>query len=203
MSIGQRKIAVAVLLIGFGVTSLAAQTRSASGETASQPAAEKAATNTAPGMKVQLLAEDKANGTRTWAVIFAPGDDPMVGLGNFAAEHNIHAAQITGIGSLESAEIEWLNHQTKKFKAMTITHQHEVLSFLGNISVYQNKPVVHVHVALGDGSGHAHGGHLITAKVWPTLEVIVNEFPSAMVKRPAPELGITVIDPSLGKPPAQ
>jgi predicted DNA-binding protein with PD1-like motif len=36
---------------------------------------------------------------------------------------------------------------------------------------------IHAHVVLGKRDGSAHGGHLLKARVRPTLELIVTESP--------------------------
>ncbi len=41
-------------------------------------------------------------------------------------------------------------------------------------------PVVHAHLVLSLPDGHARGGHLISAKVRPKLELVVLELPGAL-----------------------
>jgi len=45
------------------------------------------------------------------------------------------------------------------------------------VAVYRDEPKVHAHVVVGKRDGTAHGGHLLEARVRPTLEVIVTESP--------------------------
>jgi predicted DNA-binding protein with PD1-like motif len=46
---------------------------------------------------------------------------------------------------------------------------------------------------LGRRDGSACGGHLLSAKVRPTLEVILNETPSHLQRRHDAETGLTLI----------
>ena len=132
-------------------------------------------------------------------VIFGAGDEILGGLMQFAEENHISAARITGIGSIHNGTLAWLNPDTKKFRMIHIDQQAEVLSLLGDIAMYQGKPVVHVHMVVGFGDGTAHGGHLLEAHVWPTLEVIVTSYPRPLYKKFDPEKGIAVIDPSMNQ----
>lgn len=50
-----------------------------------------------------------------------------------------------------------------------------MLSLIGDIALDRGEPKVHAHVIVGKSDGTAHGGHLMNAKVRPTLEVIVVE----------------------------
>ncbi len=148
----------------------------------------------APLMKFKVLNQSAQE--TTYAVIFGAGDEILGGLTKFAEENHISAARITGIGSIHNGTLAWLNPDTKKFRMIHIDQQAEVLSLLGDIAMYQGKPVVHVHMVVGFGDGTAHGGHLLQAHVWPTLEVIVTSYPRPLYKKFDPQKGIAVIDPS-------
>ncbi|MES2219961.1 MAG: DUF296 domain-containing protein [Acidobacteriota bacterium] len=167
----------------------AAQQNAVSGSTAAKASA--------PLMKFKILNQSAQE--TTYAVIFGAGDEILGGLTQFAEEHRISAARITGIGSIHNGTLAWLNPDTKKFRMNHIDQQAEVLSLLGDIAMYQGKPVVHVHMVVGFSDGTAHGGHLVEAHVWPTLEVIVTAYPRPLYKKYDPQKGIAVIDPSLNR----
>lgn len=149
----------------------------------------------APHMKVQLL--NRSPQETTYAVIFGKGDEVLAGLTEFAEEKHLGASRITGIGAIESATLGWLDPQRKMYRLIPIDHQAEVLSLLGDIALYHGKPVIHAHLVAGYPDGTVHGGHLIEAHVWPTLEVIVTEYPNAMHKQMDPESGMALIDPAV------
>ncbi len=156
-----------------------------------------AAKASAPLMKFKILNQSAQE--TTYAVIFGAGDEILGGLTQFAEEHHISAARITGIGSIHNGTLAWLNPDTRKFRMNHINQQAEVLSLLGDIAMYQGKPVVHVHMVVGFDDGTAHGGHLVEAHVWPTLEVIVTAYPGPLYKKFDPQKGIAVIDPSVSQ----
>ena len=68
---------------------------------------------------------------------------------------------------------------------------------IGDIALFNGKPVVHTHMVIGLPDGSAKAGHVLEAHVWPTLEVMVTVEPNAMRKRLDPETGLSLIDPSL------
>ena len=53
---------------------------------------------------------------------------------------------------------------------------------------------VHVHAVLGLPDGSTRGGHLIEARVWPTLEVVLTESSRHLRRTFRPELGLALID---------
>ena len=56
------------------------------------------------------------------------------------------------------------------------------------------RPSLNVHVVLGLADGTTRGGHLIDARVFPTLEVVVTETPAELRRVWRPELGAALID---------
>jgi predicted DNA-binding protein with PD1-like motif len=83
------------------------------------------------------------------------------------------------------------------FKKIPIDSQVEVVSMIGDIAIYQGKPVVHTHMVVATSDGTARGGHVLAAFVSPTLEVMVTVDPIAMQKRLDSDNGLTFIDPAL------
>jgi hypothetical protein len=150
--------------------------------------------NPAPHMKIQVLSSSPQE--TTYAVIFGRGDEVMGGLTDFAQKNHLAAAQITGIGGIEDATVGYLYKGEKRHTPIPINQQCEVLSMLGDIALFQGKPVVHIHMVVGFPDGSAHGGHLLKAHVWPTMEVIVTKYPNAMHKKLDAETGMAFIDPS-------
>ena len=63
-----------------------------------------------------------------------------------------------------------------------------------DIALDRGEPKVHAHIVVGKSDGTAHGGHLLEARVRPTLEVILTESPRHLHKRFDPESGLALID---------
>ena len=156
------------------------------------PISPKLKENLAPRMKVLLLS--RSSQEITYAVIFGKGDEVMAGLAEFAQKEHLGASQITGIGGIEDATIGYFDRQKNMHRPISINQQSEVLSLLGDIALFQGKPVVHIHMTVGFPDGSAHGGHLLKAHVWPTMEVIVTEYPNAMHKKLDAETGAAFIE---------
>lgn len=176
---------------------LSAQTDTTSAQPAVQygPAFRKLEKGQAPHMKYQVL--NKSAQETTYAVIFGKGDEVLAGLTEFAEEQHLGASRITGIGAINSATLGWLNPQRKMYRLIKIDQQAEVLSMIGDIALLHGKPVIHAHIVAGLPDGSTRGGHLLEAHVWPTLEVIVTEYPNAMHKQMDPESGMALIDPDV------
>lgn len=145
-------------------------------------------------MKAKLL---DAIGQKTFALIFEKDDEVVAALTAFAKAERIGAAHFTAIGAFSEVTLGYFERDRKDYKRMRVTEQVEVLSLIGDIAVDQaSAPKVHAHVVVGLSDGQTRGGHLLAARVWPTLEVILVESPAFLRKRHDAETGLALIDPA-------
>jgi len=141
-------------------------------------------------MRAKVLNE---TGERVFAVIFETGEDPVAGLTRFAEEQNLSASSFTAIGAFCEATLGYFNWERKDYERIPVKGQVEVLALVGDIALEGEKKKVHAHVVLGRRDGSACGGHLLAAKVRPTLEVILTESPSYLRRAHDPASGLALI----------
>jgi uncharacterized protein len=135
---------------------------------------------------------DKA--PKTFILVFKMGDELANGLSQFAEEQKLSAASFKAVGALRSVRLGWFSWETKKYEpSVTLDEQVELLSLIGDIALYQGKPVVHAHAVIGRKDGTAHGGHLLEAHIRPTCEVVLTESPAHLQKYFDPESGLVLI----------
>ena len=129
-----------------------------------------------------------------YAVVLATGDEVVSELGRFIREQNIDAGALTAIGAFQNAVLGYFDWETKQYKRIPVEEQVEVLSLIGDVAVSEGAPTLHVHAVLGKRDGTTVGGHLLEARVRPTLEVTLTEPPGFLRKRKDPETGLALID---------
>ena len=96
-------------------------------------------------------------------------------LTEYAKKYNIKTAEISFIGAVQNVNVMYMNQENKKYDKHTLIGGHEVLSGLGNISLVDGEPFVHVHITVADKNGVAFGGHLDEGtKIW-LIEAIIKQ----------------------------
>jgi predicted DNA-binding protein with PD1-like motif len=131
---------------------------------------------------------------RTYAVILDTGDEAVATLGRFAKDERLGAAQITAIGAFSDAVLGYFDWERKEYRRIPVEEQVEVVSLGGDVAFDETgAPARHAHAVLGRGDGAALGGHLLSAHVRPTLEVIVTESPRHLWKSKDAESGLALI----------
>jgi predicted DNA-binding protein with PD1-like motif len=139
-------------------------------------------------MKFQRLTPD------TFALIFDKGDEFISGLTAFAKQKEFGGSHFTAIGAFRSVMLGYFDRDKKDYKTIPIEEQTEVLSLVGDIALKDGAPQVHAHVVVGKADGTAHGGHILEARVWPTLEVVLTESPKQLRRKFDAESGLALID---------
>jgi predicted DNA-binding protein with PD1-like motif len=137
---------------------------------------------------------------RTWVLVFGSGEDPVPELERFAAEQELRGAHLTAIGAFSEAVVAYFDWEAKRYRPIPFREQVEVLSLAGDVAGTESGPKLHAHVVLGRGDGSAVGGHLRSARVRPTLEVVLQETPAHLVRVRDPESGLALIDPHRTEP---
>jgi uncharacterized protein len=131
---------------------------------------------------------------RTFILVFRTGDELAKGLSTFAEEQELSAASFKAVGALSSVRLGWFSWEIKRYEpSVTLEEQVELLSLIGDVALYQSKPVVHAHAVIGKKDGTAHGGHLLEAYIRPTCEVVLTESPAHLQKYIDPESGLALI----------
>lgn len=143
-------------------------------------------------MKARILNEQAG---RTHLLIFAAGDEVLGSLGAFVREKRINGAWIMGLGAVERAKVGFFDPNRKEYVTHEIAEQTEVLSLTGNAGWLDREPRIHAHVVLGRANGAAIGGHLMSAIVRPTLEVLLIETVSRIRRGTDAATGLALIIP--------
>lgn len=87
-------------------------------------------------------------------------------LSKYVLERGIRSGIIFAIGSVKNPVVGYFNEEKERYEEISFKGTYELLSALGNISLKDEKPFIHLHVVLGDASGKCYGGHLIRAEVF-------------------------------------
>lgn len=127
-------------------------------------------------------------------MVFAPGEEVIGTLSEWAAANSITAASFTAIGAFREAELGFLPLAAHDYERFKITENAEILSLVGNIALTEAGEVfVHAHTALGLSDTTSRGGHLISGIVHPTLEMTCTIWDTHLRRRLDEQTGLQLI----------
>lgn len=120
----------------------------------------------------------------TTVLRFDVGDDLIPVLSSwFSGTGMGSAAIVAGIGMLQ--EMTLGRYDGREYTRKRVSESSEILSLQGNISMKEGEPFVHLHVSLADEEFHAIGGHLFGGTVSMTIELVLLELDTALVRLPS------------------
>ena len=105
----------------------------------------------------------------------------------------MRTARVEAIGTLRKAKIAYYNRKTKKYEEHVYDENMEVTSMLGNITIMQKKPFLHLHANLGRKDMSVVGGHVVSAVVHPFLEVVITPTSNVASRRYYETLNLNAI----------
>jgi len=128
-----------------------------------------------------------------WIVRLDKGEEIVGTLQQFCLEKGIRLGAISGIGATNRATIGLFKTRTKEYMRQEVVGDHEITSLTGNISQMNDEVYLHLHINLSDSNCHAFGGHLNSAVVSATCEVVVRVLDGEVGREFSEEIGLNLL----------
>src|SRR2546428_12333206 len=90
-------------------------------------------------------------------VSLARGEDLLEGLNEAVRELGVEAGTLQVIGGLEEATVGYFDPKSGEYRKIPTGHV-EISSGLGNVSIRDGKPFIHLHLVLSGPDGTCLGG---------------------------------------------
>ena len=131
---------------------------------------------------------------RAFALVFDTDDPVVESLERFMDEHDLRSGHLTALGAFRRATLAYFDWERKEYLEIPVEEQVEVASLTGSLARdEEGSPRVHVHCVLSRRDGTAVAGHLVEARVRPTLELFLDTSDATLVRRPDEESGLELI----------
>ena len=102
-----------------------------------------------------------SNDTTAAFVRLERGDDLLEQLNAAAAELGYEAATLQIVGAVERLAVAYYRQDTHEYERHEHDAPHEISGGVGNVSLKDGKPFVHIHVTGSGADGKAVAGHLV------------------------------------------
>jgi predicted DNA-binding protein with PD1-like motif len=121
------------------------------------------------------------------------GSDLVEEIERYCLEQSVVAAQVTVVGAFSHTAFAYYDQEAKEYVNLESDTHHELVSFVGNISLREDRPFLHAHGAFADRSGATAGGHLLRGcTVW-VAEVFIREVGGVeLVRMPDERTGLAL-----------
>ena len=89
------------------------------------------------------------------------GSDLLGELTRMATELGMRAGTVQVIGAVSSLVLGYYHQDRKEYETLDTPGHWEIASGLGNVSIRDGAPFVHIHIVASGSDGSAVGGHLM------------------------------------------
>ena len=110
----------------------------------------------------------------------------------FCAENNVKPASVSGIGAIKSATFGFFNPETKQYQEKTFSEPREITSLTGTITTKNHQIYPHIHINASNRDYKTIGGHLVSAVISLTGEIIITKINGRVEREFDEEIGLNL-----------
>ncbi len=122
-----------------------------------------------------------------------PGTALTDGLLNIAKTERIGTAKVEAIGGVNQLRLAYFNSRARRYEEHEYDEFLEVTGLVGNFTLKNREPFIHLHGTFGRRDMSVIGGHVVSGTVFPLLEAMITPTENRAIRRFDEEMGLNVI----------
>ena len=128
----------------------------------------------------------------TLVVRMDKGEEITEQLRAVAEKENIRLAAVEALGAVNDFTVGVYNTEEKKYYSNHFQGAYEIVSLTGTVTTMDGQFYHHLHMSAGDEKGSVFGGHLNSAVISATCEMIIRVIDGTVERRHDPETGLNL-----------
>lgn len=100
------------------------------------------------------------------------GEEILTAIKEIACREGITLASVSALGATDDFTVGVYKTDEKAYCAHRFTGNHEIVSLTGTVSTMDGAFYAHIHMSAGNDRGEVFGGHLSSAVVSATCEMV-------------------------------
>ena len=122
------------------------------------------------------------------------GEEILSQLKNLCEHEHITLAEVKALGAVDDFNVGLFDVAEKKYHTNHFTFPAEIVSLLGTVTNKDGEFYAHVHMSAADKDGRVFGGHLNTAKVSATCEMIIDVCEGTVERKFSEDVGLNLFE---------
>ena len=122
------------------------------------------------------------------------GEEIVESIRTLANKEQIKLGTITGIGAVNKATIGLFEVDTKVYNTIDLEEDMEIVSLGGNITEKDGEVYIHLHIAISNSTYNVKAGHLNSAIISATGEVVIDIIEGTAGRRFDKEAGLNLLE---------
>ena len=126
-------------------------------------------------------------------LVLKAGEKIHEGVLKLARKEGVKTGAVSAIGGVDELVLSYFDLKKKKYEEHRFDEFMEVASLVGNITVKDGEPFLHVHGTFGRRDLSVVAGHVISGRVRPFLEVSIVKASNTVLRRMDKKTGLNSI----------
>ena len=122
------------------------------------------------------------------------GEEIVTSVLALAEQEHIRLASIQALGAIDRFTVGVFNTETKQYRANEFSGAFEIVSLTGTLSTMDGKPYCHLHLSAGNEKGEVFGGHLNSARISATCEMVLQLIDGQVERKFSEEIGLNLFE---------
>lgn len=122
------------------------------------------------------------------------GEEILAQLKILCENEKITLAEVKALGAIDNFNVGLFDVDTKEYHVNHFTFPAEIVSLWGTVTTMDGKFYAHVHMSAGDKNGKVFGGHLNSARVSATCEMIVDVCSGIVERKFSEDVGLNLFE---------
>ena len=132
----------------------------------------------------------KQVGKSRWVLVLDRGEEIVETVTDFLEEREIQGGFVTGIGGLRNITLGYYDLEEKEYLKREFEEVMELGNLAGSVGTVDGRPFLHAHATVSGPELIAFSGHLFSAEVAITAELIVADFGVDLPRETDEEVGL-------------
>ncbi|GMQ60421.1 hypothetical protein AN1V17_48210 [Vallitalea sediminicola] len=129
-----------------------------------------------------------------YVIRFDKGEEIITTLTDLCKKENIKLGSVSAIGAAGEITLGIFNTVNKTYNSNTLKGDHEITSLIGNISTMDGEIYLHLHINVTNHNKQIFGGHLNSAVVSATCEMIIDVIDGEVDREFSDEIGLNLFE---------
>lgn len=128
-----------------------------------------------------------------WVIRIDKGEEVIQTIKKVCEDNKIKLGSISGIGAANKVTIGLFDTKAKEYHSQELIGDYEITNLSGNLSTMNGEIYLHLHIGLSDSKYNVYGGHLTSAVISGTGEIIIEEINGEIEREFNKKVGLNLL----------
>ena len=122
------------------------------------------------------------------------GEEILASLKKLCGQEKIALAEVKALGAVDDFNVGLFDVAEKKYHVNHFEFPAEIVSLWGTITTKDGEFYQHIHLSAGNKDGQVFGGHLNSARVSATCEMIIDVIDGVVERKFSEDVGLNLFE---------